>query len=235
MEREYLQKILEDFSESRMNTVYSEENYKDEKIEFSKRHQKKIKRLLWNEKYFGTHIRAGYVVRRVAMVGVVILSLVAANTVSAKVFGFDPWNTVIRSLGDVYEVKYEGPKEDAEEKETLGKRTEPVPVYVPEGYELVEKDGEMGEDVIAFWEKGEKGVIAYLGNFIQKNMNVLTDAEYDSRKKITVAGYEAYLVIDGEDMRIIWDDLKYQNTLQANAVSEEELIQMAESFYDIVQ
>lgn len=229
MEREYLKKILNEYSNSRMNTIYSEENYKNETFEVSKRYQKRMKKLLWNEKYFGTHIRLGYAVRRVAVAGVVILSLAAVNVVSAKVFGFDPWKTTVRSLGDMYELHFVKPKEIQEQK--LSERIEAVPVYVPEGYKKTEEVAKEGEDVMAVWEKGE-GVISYLANVIREDTRVAINSEYDEKRRVSVAGYEAELTRRGEDICLIWNDQQYQNNLIANQITEAELVRVAESMYE---
>lgn len=59
--------------------------------EFSKSYEKRMKKLFWSEKYFNKRIKLGYAMRKVAMVAVVVLSLVIASQVSAKVFHFQPW------------------------------------------------------------------------------------------------------------------------------------------------
>ena len=48
-----------------------------------------------SEKYFGSHLRLAYTVRKAAVVVIVILSLAAANQVSAKVFGFNAWKYLL--------------------------------------------------------------------------------------------------------------------------------------------
>ncbi len=232
MEEEYLKKILEEFSESRMNTVYSEKNYKDEEVQYSKRHQKRMKRLLWNEKYFGAHIRAGYMVRRVAAVGVVVLSLAAVNTVSAKVFGFDPWETAVRSLGNLYETEYKEPVKEETREATVRERTEEIPVYAPEGYELLQSEGKMGESTLAVWNNKEGNTIEYLGNYISENAKATTNLGKKETKKVTVAGYAAKLITEGKNRYLLWEDAKYQNSLGADGLSESELLQMAESMYE---
>ena len=126
MEQEYLSKILGDFAESRMNTLYSEDKYNQAQRQFTKHYEKKIKRLIANEKYFGTHIRLANGMRRVAVLAVTVISLIAANTVSAKVFGFNPWEMIKKSLGDMYEIRYEKPKKETPPIE-IGERIHDIP------------------------------------------------------------------------------------------------------------
>lgn len=69
-----------------------EEDYNHE---FSKKFRKRWKKMNWSEKYFGSHLHLAYAVRKVAAVLVMILSLAAANQVSAKVFGFNAWKYLL--------------------------------------------------------------------------------------------------------------------------------------------
>ncbi len=59
--------------------------------DFSDFFNKKMKRMLWSERYFGRKIHIGYALRKVAAVFLVIASFAVAGTVSAKVFDFRPW------------------------------------------------------------------------------------------------------------------------------------------------
>ena len=58
---------------------------------FSDKFDKKVKKMLWSERYFGRKIHAGYIVRRAAVILIIAASLATAGTVSAKVFDFRPW------------------------------------------------------------------------------------------------------------------------------------------------
>ena len=69
---------------------------------FSSRYKKKIKKLFWCEKYFGTHIRTGYAARKAAVILLAFLSLAAAGEVSARVFGFQPWQYITQYLSHTY-------------------------------------------------------------------------------------------------------------------------------------
>ena len=59
--------------------------------DFSDFFNKKMKRMLWSERYFGRKLHIGYALRKVAAVFLVIASFAVAGTVSAKVFDFRPW------------------------------------------------------------------------------------------------------------------------------------------------
>lgn len=229
MEQEYLSKILGDFAESRMNTLYSEDKYNQAQRQFTKHYEKKIKRLIANEKYFGTHIRLANGMRRVAVLAVTVISLIAANTVSAKVFGFNPWEMIKKSLGDMYEIRYEKPKKETPPIE-IGERIHDIPAYVPDGFARIQYEKEENVGILAEWKKGEQD-IGYMGVLIQEDMRTSIDAEYENEKHVTIAGYDAVLMKEGTELYLLWNDKQYQNNLDGNEISEEELIKIAESLY----
>lgn len=229
MEQEYLSKILGAFAESRMNTLYSEDKYNQAQRQFTKHYEKKIKRLIANEKYFGTHIRLANGMRRVAVLAVTVISLIAANTVSAKVFGFNPWEMIKKSLGDMYEIRYEKPKKETPPIE-IGERIHDIPAYVPDGFARIQYEKEENVGILAEWKKGEQD-IGYMGVLIQEDMRTSIDAEYENEKHMTIAGYDAVLMKEGTELYLLWNDKQYQNNLDGNEISEEELIKIAESLY----
>lgn len=229
MEQEYLSKILGAFAESRMNTLYSEDKYNQAQRQFTKHYEKKIKRLIANEKYFGTHIRLANGMRRVAVLAVTVISLIAANTVSAKVFGFNPWEMIKKSLGDMYEIRYEKPKKETPPIE-IGERIHDIPAYVPDGFARIQYEKEENVGILAEWKRGEQD-IGYMGVLIQEDMRTSIDAEYENEKHVTIAGYDAVLMKEGTELYLLWNDKQYQNNLDGNEISEEELIKIAESLY----
>ena len=56
---------------------------------FSPKFDKRIKKILWSEKYFGKNLKVGYFVRKVAIIFIVLATLFTVGEVSAKVFGFN--------------------------------------------------------------------------------------------------------------------------------------------------
>lgn len=93
--REYLHGYIVE----EMNLL-KEDEMLDYDHEFSKSFQKRMKHMFWSEKYFGTRIQLGYIVRKLAIVAIIIASLFSANQVSAKVFDFDIWNYVRTFLSE---------------------------------------------------------------------------------------------------------------------------------------
>lgn len=82
---------------------------------YSRRYQKKIKKLLWAEKYFGKYIYLGYAIRYVAMIAFVLLSCFTAVKVSAELFGWEPWEYIQSFLFEsrMDEKAYMKPKEES--------------------------------------------------------------------------------------------------------------------------
>ena len=228
MEREYIRKVLEDYADYRMDTAYSPDKEETEAHEFSKKHEKKMKKLIWSEKYFGTHITLGNVVRRVAVFAAVILSLAAANTVSAKVFGFNPWKTFVTKIGAEWEtVTYRGTEN---QRANYKKRLHEAPSYVPEGYQATySEETEVSSNVA--WEQGESKV-AYSSIQIEDGMVRQFSQELVKKEDLIIGGYAAVLYeIEGEWF-LMWDDGERENNLSGTGISVEELTKMAESIYE---
>ena len=94
MNEESIKNFLTTCVYQEMNSFHPSQD-EDYNHEFSKKFMKRWKRLNWSEKYFGSHLRLAYTVRKAAAVVIVILSLAAANQVSAKVFGFNAWKYLL--------------------------------------------------------------------------------------------------------------------------------------------
>lgn len=229
MSDEYIRDILTEYSDFCMDTFYSPDREELEKHVFSRRHEKKMKKLVWSEKYFGIHIQAGYVVRRVAILTAVILSLAAANTVSARVFGFNPWRIVATAAGDfwvktVYHMSYEGGQGK------LKKARNNVPAYIPDGYRLTYSDIE--EDVGAVtWKQGEKE-IGYTYMDMADGTTVYMSSELEKQDEFTIEGCRAVLYTKGGEWLLEWNDAERWHELSGTAISREEMVKIAESIYE---
>ena len=120
MNEESIKKFLTTCVYQEMNSFHPSQD-EDYNHEFSKKFMKRWKRLNWSEKYFGSHLRLAYTVRKAAAVVIVILSLAAANQVSAKVFGFNAWKYLLSyDSKDKLEVReYVGQNQDEKTKEKI--------------------------------------------------------------------------------------------------------------------
>lgn len=203
---------------------------------YSKSYNKRIRRMFWSEKYFGSRLRLGYMVRRAAVVAIIILGLCVTNEVSARVFGFSPWEFVTSFLTDSkMDVKtYVKPEEQPHQpvETALPAITRDVPVLIPEGFEQTffhQNDG----DVYAGWDKTEKESLQYMRYGLSTGVSIATDGEYQSKEKITIHGYAGEYCVKEDKIWIIWEDASYQHMITAAGVEnpKEMLINMAESLY----
>lgn len=229
MSDEYIRDILAEYSDFCMDTFYSPNREELEKHVFSRRHEKKMKKLVWSEKYFGIHIRAGYVVRRVAILAAVILSLAAANTVSAKVFGFNPWRIVATAADDFcMKTVYYMTGEDRQAKPRKARNN--VPAYIPEGYRLTYSDIEEGVGAVT-WKQGGRE-IGYTYMDMADGTTVYRNSEFEKQDEFTIEGYQAVLYTRGDEWLLEWMDAERWNELSGTVISREEMVKIAESIYE---
>lgn len=87
-----LKEALKKYQEAKLKEI-DEMVDQMEEHEFSPRFQRRIKKLFWSERYFGSRITLGLVMRKVAMIAIILTSLVVAGQVSARVFHFHPWES----------------------------------------------------------------------------------------------------------------------------------------------
>lgn len=102
-----LKEALKKYQEAKLKEI-DEMVDQMEEHEFSPRFQRRIKKLFWSEWYFGSRITLGLVMRKVAMIAIILTSLVVAGQVSARVFHFHPWESF----------SFFGKQEESEENKT---------------------------------------------------------------------------------------------------------------------
>ena len=118
-----------------------------------------MKKIFWSEKYFGKHLHLAYAVRKIAAVVVIVAGLFAANQVSAKIFGINPWKYITSYVSE-YKMEsrsYKGLDEEAVKSQKLVKAKKKVPSVEPEGMPQTGnvEDKETGV-VYREWKKGKK-------------------------------------------------------------------------------
>lgn len=234
MKESEIKELLNDYVDAEMSYI-DLNNYKKNEFEPSDKYKKRIKRLFSIEKYFGKNIRLGYFARRVAIFVICILGLVAANKVSARVFGFDPWKYVTsyfadeKSVQKVYKNKVV-PSDSADIKQTKSD----FPTYIPEG--LVKQDNGEKTDFSCsevWYNKDYTKGVSYNRTAISKNTVAKTDADYTKKVKCEVGGYVAYYYQKEEENWISWDDENYNYMIQILGFedSKTELLKIANSIY----
>ena len=203
--------------------------------EFSKRFHRKMKKIFWGEKYFGKHLHLAYAVRKIAAVVVIVAGLFAANQVSAKIFGINPWKYITSYVSE-YKMEsrsYKGLDEEAVKSQKLVKAKKKVPSVEPEGMpQTVYQESKDTGALYLEWKKGNK-YLQYMRTVIHEGEVVLTDAEYTKKEVDSLCGYECTYYTKGDEMWIAWDDAKYSYQIDATNIEnpKELLKKMAEDIY----
>lgn len=202
---------------------------------YSKAYQKRIRRMFWSEKYFGSRLHIGYAVRRIAVVAVIILSLLTVNEVSARVFGFRAWEyktSFLRKnkmdIKDYTEPLQQSDDPDATEVPAI---IRDIPLHVPENFEQSDFDPNINKLYVE-WENGEK-YLQYIRIKLSKGQRIASDAEYQLKEKISIHDFVGDYYVKGEEAWIDWDDASYKHVISAANVEDakEVLMDMAESLY----
>lgn len=199
---------------------------------YSKTYKKRIQRMFWSEKYFGSKLQLGYMMRRIAVVVIIILSLLTANEVSARVFGFNPWKFVRSFLSDSkMAVKTYTEQTNSIDYMEFATIKRDVPIQIPDGFE---KNTFNQDDVSLYVVWGdEEEYLQYSRIKLSVDMRLGVDAEYQSKGRVTIIDFVGdYCVKEGETW-IVWDDGYYNHMIIAGGVenSKEILLDMAESLY----
>lgn len=205
---------------------------------YSRRYRKRIRELLGAHRYFSGRVSVYRVVRRAAIFVIILLSLLSANTISAHVFGIDPWKYITSFVADVIMEKKTFVKNESVDMGSIPKPISDRPTYVPEGYihrdELIK--GTYSIDIT--WESADKfnGTkdISYSRVEIDESSVEITDAEYESVKNVSIAGLLGQLYKKGEEYWLDWRDENYSYDIDSNGIDNPEttLKRMAESIYE---
>ena len=78
MNDQKIREILSAYVEEGMRQLNEEEMAGADHV-YSPKYEKKIKRMLWTEQYFGKHLKLGYAVRYAAVFALVVLSMFAQS------------------------------------------------------------------------------------------------------------------------------------------------------------
>lgn len=196
---------------------------------YSDAYQKRMHRMFWSEKYFGSNLRLGYAVRRIAVVVIIILSLFTANEVSARVFGFNPWKFLTSFLSDS-KMDMKTYMEQTGDVEYLDIKRD-VPVQIPDRFEKVAFNQ---DDTSLYVEWGrEEEYLQYSRIKLSADISLAVDGEYQSKEGITIFDFAGDYCVKGDEAWIVWDDGHYNHMITAGGVenSKEILLAMAESLY----
>ena len=200
---------------------------------FSRRYKRRMRELLGAHRYFGGRVNVYRIVRKAAIFVIVLLSLISANTISARVLGIDPWNYITSFVSDVIMEKKTYVKNESVDMSQIPKPVSDRPSYVPEGYEQTGQHIDGAYVVDISWKNNDKYIsysrVEMLGGAFTK----ITDAEYESVKNVSIAGVLGKLYKKGAEYWLDWSDENYSYDIDSEGVDnpEVELKRMAESIY----
>lgn len=199
---------------------------------YSSAYNKRMRRMFWSEKYFGNKIHFGYMVRRIAIVVIIILSLFTVNEVNARVFGFNAWEYITSFLSDskmgVKTYTEKTSDLNCEEYTTIQRD---VPVQIPGRFEKIA----FNQDAVSLYVEwgNEEEYLQYSRIELSADMSLAVDGEYQSKEKVTIMDLAGDYCVKGDEAWIIWDDGYYNHMITADSVKDvkEILLDMAESLY----
>ncbi len=199
---------------------------------YSRRYKKRLRKMMWSEKYFGKHLNVGYVLRRIAVFVLIILSLYAASEVSAKVFSINPWKAIVSFFSE-NEVNYKMYRELDTEKVLNAKAVvRDIPAYVPEGYEMETVTDDIRLHIVWHNESAKENIV-YTRNVIEPDMVVIEDATPELVDEVTIAGYIGYCYTDEDRTWIQWEDIEYRHQIEMSDESYlEDIVMMANCLYE---
>ena len=203
---------------------------------YSKKFKRKMKRIKRTSEFFAGNLGMYFAFTRAAAAILIIFSLIVANQASAAIFGFNPWKELTKVF--VSDVKMEQKtykKNDANEKNLLQPISD-VPVYVPEGYEEIDRQ-EANSTIALEWEKsnedGGTTGLAYSRDKMSEDAVFAEDTEYDRVDNTEIYGYEAKIYYKSDIVWIDWIDERYSYMIWTSDIEngDEIIRKMAESIY----
>ena len=204
--------------------------------DYSKSYVKRIRRMFWSEKYFGSKLYFGYAVRNIAIVAIIIISLFVANEVSAQILGFNPWKTITTFLSaskmeiTTYQESV-GQSEDAN-GDSISVIQKDIPTRVPVDFKqkVYEPDA---SGLYVEWCKDNIEYLQYTREKLSDDTKIAMDGEYESKQKIEVAGFDGEIYVKDDEMWLYWDDMSFHHMIIATGIKNpKDIIRaMAESLY----
>ncbi len=197
-------------------------------------YKSKLQKILRSEKSFGSHLKVGYMARRVAIFAVLAMSVFTAGKVSANVFGVNTWKSVVEFFAD-NEVNHKVYTElNSDTPTEIKSVVRDIPSYVPEGYELESVEDGKNKLEATWQDKCTSNMISYSKNKIIPDRVIIEDAAYDSVTEVSIEGYLGYCYKADDRVWVQWDDMTYSHRIAISdvTVSNDVLLNMADSLYE---
>lgn len=203
---------------------------------FSRRYARRMERLLWSQRHFGSDVRMGLVVRRVVMAALVFLALFLGNAASGRYLGFNVWDSAMKLLGDGIgkRVTYYKKEEVSWEESRVAKRAEPIDI--PEGFAETDREDFAGGDYLDIvWYQDGMESIRYIRTVLEDGMEEDYIADVEDSRWFEVMGISVNREVTKDGLvGLTWCDAKYNYQLEYDegTISDEEAYRMIESMYE---
>ena len=201
-----------------------------EEHNFSLSYERKKKKVLRAEQYFTGNYTTYKVLTKVAIFILVVMSLVIANQTCAKMFGFNPWQTITTKIGKEETTVYQ--KVSEKQAELSIAKIKSVP-DAPKSWGLIMKH-DKGDDIVVTWQNKKNKKITYSQMKIVEGLQTTRDTSGEN-ETVKIANHKGFIISWRGDNRLEWDDEVYTYYLSSNGLSKKKLIKMAESMYGQVQ
>lgn len=198
------------------------ENKTDTNYSFSRKFERKMKRLIKKEAH--PWLGAFYTMsKRVAIFLVCLISTALVVTMSVEAYRNKFFETIKTFLGDAYELRYEtdeAPDQIEEYKE---------PAYIPKGYQEIERVRNANILSIVY-ENDDGNLIVWEQDLIVDDGNFVIDSEYDLETSEIVNGMNVtFHIYDERYVTAYFEESYYAYYLSADYMSVEEIKKMIES------
>ena len=173
MNDQKIREILSAYVEEGMRQLNEEKMAGADHV-YSPKYEKKIKRMLWTEQYFGKHLKLGYALRYAAVFALVVLSMFAANEASARILNVNPWRYIVSfSKGSKMEhnTYQKKPQKSQEPEKTV---ITDCPNYIPTGFvQTADDKDEAG--VYMEWNRKQKEYLQYTRVTLEDGLTIASD------------------------------------------------------------
>lgn len=189
---------------------------------FSRRHQRRMKKVLRQAYLPPTPKRPVFLGRRYAVVLVAALLAAFGAVMSVEAWRQAFFSFFQKKYPTYSDVSYEQIK-DISLPETLIKY---APTYIPEGYVLTESDTSPASNYLYYENDQDESIF-----FLQARLDTATfaiDTEREDFVEIDLGGQTARFLPNGGEYMLLWENTQYAFILRVN-IDKDELIKIAKS------
>lgn len=192
------------------------------KHEFSPKFEKKMRRLIRQEKRFYFPL-VKTPIRRLITIAVTVVTALSVMTMSVGAFR----NAFFRFLTEVFGTHTTVASSEADSALT-DFRDVYEPTDIPDGFELVQKSDPFTETVYLslYYRKGDRYIV--FNQCIKSEYDADINTEQNDTEPIEINGFEGFILCIGEDSLVTWDIGDYILEITSN-IGKDALISLAKS------